>query len=152
MSVKILRNGPARHCAYCTERVTRVCDFTITANGDTCSAPMCTLHAWRPKIIEDRDYCRTHRRRMEEHKQRAKAALERRTIPGLVFFSSSRYPGKCADTDCGAVWKKGWPCWWDPVTKKVYCDDCGPLLAETDGAVRSASNQDQEFWWERDAG
>lgn len=114
-------------CTYCEQRSVALCDHP-TAKG-TCSAPMCAKHRWRPNAGRDQDFCRIHRRRLESASRAERAISEKKTIPTLMRFTESKYPGYCRDKDCNASWQAGDPCWWDKETRLVYCDECGEALS-----------------------
>lgn len=115
-----------KKCSYCQNNSVALCDYP-KSDGKTCDAPLCQMHRWHPKIDEDKDYCRIHRRKIEEPTR--EASVEKKRIPDLVFIASSKYSGYCREKDCGARWSEGDKMWWDSKTKLVYCDECGTELS-----------------------
>ena len=126
--IAVICSRPSR-CAYCEKVHTKLCDF-VKADGKTCDTPMCAAHAWRPDANNDADYCRPHRRQMEEpmREEKRKAELMAKKRGTLIYFAQSKYGGACREKDCGGRWEQGEPCWWDSQTREAFCVECGDLM------------------------
>jgi hypothetical protein len=122
----IICSRPKR-CSYCEKQSVKLCDYKLDS-GKTCDAPMCVLHTWSPDF--DTDYCRIHRRKMQEPvlEEKRKAELAAKKRDTLIFFAHSKYAGYCREKDCGAKWQEGDQMYWDSKTKEVFCAECGELM------------------------
>lgn len=118
----------AKRCSYCERPSAKPCDFEVSPEK-TCDAPLCSLHTYTPE--PGKDYCRMHRRKLQEPEREAKrkAELEAMKRDTLIFFAQSKYSGWCREKDCGAKWQQGEPCYWDSKTREVFCVECGELMS-----------------------
>jgi len=121
------RPSRPRRCSYCDNRSTKLCDFALST-GKTCDAPLCNTHTYSPAF--EKDYCRSHRRKMEEpaRAEQRKLEMQAKQRDTLIFFARSKYAGRCRDKDCCARWKEGEPMYWDRETREVFCNKCGEIM------------------------